>query len=180
MIPTHLLCLSGSLLTHPSSGLKRRPSSGYQAKPSATSPVWNSCGCLSTRSPPWTQTVFGACSTWRSFGWMGMPSPPFPGNPSWICPVSDFSICTTTSSPRCHRRLPLISRTSPTWICPVTACWPCRQRCSPPGWRQNLRKGQRAPKWYLVRDSGTLGSKNLLSPKPPGRGLCLLTPRPCA
>lgn len=153
MTPRYLLCLSGSLLTRPSCGLRRRPSSGYQAKPSTTSPVWNSCGCLSTRCPPWTRTVSGDCSTWKSFVWTGMPSPPFPGNLSWICPASDFSICTTTSSPRCQRRPPLTSRTSPTWICLATACWPCRQRCCPPGWRQNLCKDQRAPKWYLVRDS---------------------------
>lgn len=152
MIQRYLLCLSGSLLTHPSCGLRRQPSSGYQAKPSTTSPVWNSCGCLSTRCPPWIQIVSGDCSTWKSFVWTGMPSPPFPGNPSWICPASDFSICTTTSSPRCQRSPPLTSRTSPIWICPATACWLCRQRCSPHGWRQNPCKGQRAPKWYLVRD----------------------------
>lgn len=135
MIPRYLLCLSGSLLTRPNCGLRRQPSSGYQAKPSTTSPVWNFCGCLSTRCPPWTRIVSEDCSIWKNFVWTGMPSPPFPGNPSWTCPASDFSICTTTSSPCYQRRPPLTSRTSPTWISPATASWPCRQRYCRPGWR---------------------------------------------
>lgn len=151
MIPRYLWCLSGSLRTRPSCGLRRQPSSGCQAKPLTTSPVWNSCGCLSTPCPPWTRTASGDCSTWKSFESTGTHSPPFPGNLSWTCPASGFSICTTTSSPRCPRRPPRTSGTSPTWICPATTCWPCPQRCCPPGWWWNQRRGRRAPKWYLVR-----------------------------
>ena len=170
MIPTYLLCLSGSLLTRPSCGLRRRPFSGYQATPLTTSPVWNSCGCLSTPCPPWIRTVSADCSTWKSFVWTGTPSPPFPGNLSWTCPASDFSICTTTSSPRCPRRPPLTLRTSPTWTCPATTCWPCLPRCCPPGWWWNQRKDQRAPRWYLVSD---ILSHNLHAPNPSAPGLCL-------
>lgn len=153
MIPIYLSCLSGFLLTPPSCGLRRHPSSRYPAKPSTTSPVWNSCGCLLTRCPPWTRTVSGGFITWKSFGWTGMPLPPFLGNLSWICPASDFSICTTTSSLPCPQRPPRTSRTSPTWICPATVWWPYLQRCCPIGWLQSLHKGQTAPRWYSVRGS---------------------------